>query len=72
MEELLVCYRPTRSLHSVDKGHLVQPNNIITLKPMVPHAAPKIGNSMPVSLRACCELSAFKSKIKTFLFKHAF
>ena len=26
MEELLVCYRPTRSLHSVDKGHLVQPN----------------------------------------------
>ena len=37
-----------------------------------PHAAPKIWNSMPVSLRTCCELSVFKSKIKTFLFKSAF
>ena len=36
------------------------------------HAAPKIWNSMRVSLRTCCELSAFKSNIKTLLFKRAF
>ena len=36
------------------------------------HAAPKIWNSMPISLRTYCELGAFKSKIKTFLFKRAF
>ena len=33
---------------------------------------PKVWNSMLISLRTCCELKAFKSKIKTFLFKRAF
>ena len=74
MEELLVCYRPTRTLRSVDKGHLVQPNyNLKTYGYRAfSHAAPKMWNFMPVSLRTSCELSAFKFKIKTFLFKHAF
>ena len=64
MEELLVCYQPTRTLRSADKGQLVQLNyNLKTYGYRAfSHAAPKIWNSMPVSLRTCCELNAFKSK----------
>ena len=67
-------YRPTRTMHSVDKGHLVQANSNRKTYGYgaFSHAPPKIWNSMPVSLRTCCELSAFRSKIKTSLFKHAF
>ena len=74
MEELLVRYRPTRTLRCADKGLLVQTKyNLKTYGYRAfSHAAPKIWNSMPVSLRTCCELSAFKSKIKTFLSKRAF
>ena len=74
MEELLVLYRPSRTLRSANKGLLVQPK--YNLKPIVRelfHAAPKIWNSMPVTLRTCSELSAsVQIKIKTFLFKRAF
>ena len=70
----LMMYRPTRTMRSVDKGHLVQADyNLKTYGYRAfSHVAPKIWNSMPVSLHTCCELSAFKSKIKTFLFKHTF
>ena len=72
MEELLVRHRPTRTLRSADKGLLVQ---FTTLNPMFTELFQtqlKIWNSMPVSIRTCCELGSFKSKIKTFLFKRAF
>ena len=74
MEELLVRYRPTRTLRSADKGLLVQTKyNLKTYGYRAfSHAASKIWNSLPVSIRARCELAAFKSKIKTFLFKRAF
>ena len=74
MEELLVRYRPTRTLRSAAKGLLVQPNyNLKTYGYRAfSYAAPKVWNSMLMSLRTCCELKAFKSKIKTFLFKRAF
>ena len=74
MEEPLVRYGPTRTLRSADKGLLVQTKYNLKLYVYrdFSHAAPKIWNSLPVSIRACCELGAFKSKIKTFLFKRAF
>ena len=74
MEELLVRYRPTRALRSADKGLLVQTKyNLKTYGYRAfSHAAPKIWNSMQVSLCTCCELGALKSTIKTFLFKRAF
>ena len=74
MEELLVRYRPTRTLRSADKGRLVQTKYKLQIYGYraFSRAAPKIWNSLPVSIRACCELDVFKSKIKTFLFKRAF
>ena len=73
VEELLVDYSPKRTLCSADKGLLLQPkHNLKTYGySAFSQGAPKIWNSMPVTLRTCCELSAFKSKIKTFLFKLA-
>ena len=62
MEELLVRYRPKRTLRSADKGLLVQTieYNLKTYGYRAfSHAAPKIWNSMPVSIRTCCELGAF-------------
>ena len=58
----LMMYRPTRTMRSVDKGHLVQADyNLKTYGYRAfSHVAPKIWNSMPVSLHTCCELSAFK------------
>ena len=75
MEELLVRYRSTRTLRSADKGLLVQTTkyNLKTYDYRAfSHATAKIWNSIPVSKRTCCELGAFKSKIKTLLFKRAF
>ena len=74
MEELLVRYTPTRILRCADKGLLEQSKYKLKTYGYraFSQAAPKIWNSLPVSIRACCELGAFKSKIKTFLFKRAF
>ena len=74
MEELLVRYRQTRTLRSADKGLLVQTKYKLKTYGYraFSQAVPKIWNSLPVSIRACFELDAFKSKIKTFLFKRAF
>ena len=76
MEELLVRYRPTRTLRSSDKRLPVQTKyNLKTYGYRAfSHAAPEIWNStiMLVSIRTCCELGAFKSKIKTLPFKTAF
>ena len=73
MEELLVRYRPTRTLRSADKGVLVQTKyNLKTYGYRAfshAQAAHKIWNSMPFSIGASRELGAFKSKIKTFLLK---
>ena len=68
MEGLLVDYSPMRTLRSADKRLLVQPkHNLKTYGySAFSQAAPKIWNSMPVSLRTCCELSAFESKSKHF------
>ena len=64
MEELLVRYRPTRPLRSADKGLLVQTKyNLKTYDYRAfSRAASKIWNSLPVSICACCELGASKSK----------
>ena len=65
MEVLLVHYRPTGTLCSAD----------ITLKPVVTELFHTQLLRYGIPCRpgyACCELSAFKSKIKTFLFKGAF
>ena len=75
MEEPLVPYRPTRTLRSADKGLLVETKYNLKLYICLQRfftSSSKIWNSLPVSIRACCELGAFKSKIKTFLFKRAF
>ena len=64
IEELFVRYRPTKTLPSADKGLLVQTKYNLKAYGFraFSQAAAKIWNPMPVSLRICCELSAFKSK----------
>ena len=67
-EELLIRYSRTRTLRSANKGLLVQPKcNLKTYDYRAfLHAAPKIWNSMPASLRTCCELNASDPKNQTF------
>ena len=73
MEVLLVHYRPTGTLCSADRGLLVQPKyNLKTCGTELFHTQ-LLRYGIPCQPGyACCELSAFKSKIKTFLFKGAF
>ena len=55
MEELLVRYRPTKTLRSADEGLLVQTKYNLKAYGFraFSQAAPKIWNSLPVSIRAC-------------------
>ena len=56
MEELLVRYRPTRTLRSTDKGLSVKTKYKLKTYGYraFSQASPKIWNSLPVSIRACC------------------
>ena len=75
MEELLVRYRPTRTLRSADKGRLVQTKYKLQTHGYraFSQAAPKIWNSLPVSMYTRM-LRAGRSQIKNqnIFFKRAF
>ena len=74
LSDLLVLYHPTRSLRSANKSLLVQPR--FKLKTYGLRAfsiiAPRLWNALPLELRTCTSLDAFKSKLKTHLFKNTF
>ena len=72
--DLLVPYQPSRTLRSADNHLLCVPRS--RLATYGDHAfsiaAPKLWNSLPVHLRNCENLAAFKSQLKTYLFKDAY
>ena len=62
---------PSRNdLRRNDKGILLSTPKHITKVTMA--AAPRLWNSLPVSIRSACTKSDFKQKLKTFLFSKAF
>ena len=68
--ELLTPYRPPRTLRSSQENLLVVPKS--KLKTYGDRsfcaAAPKAWNNLPISIRSCQTLGAFKSSLKTYLF----
>ena len=72
--DMLTPYAPSRSLRSSNQ-HLLKEKHA-RLKRMGDRAfqvvAPKVWNSLPEGLRKCDELEAFKSGLKTHLFRQAF
>ena len=74
IQDLVAYYQPSRILRS---SHLLllNPTNF-HLKTYGSRAfavsAPELWNSLPVSIRSCDNLSSFKSKLKTHLFKKTY
>ena len=74
LSDLLIHYRPSRTLRSSDKELLVQPR--CHLKTYGERAfsfiAPKLWNTLPLSIKRCNSADSFKSTLKTYLFRNYF
>ena len=71
---LLSMYEPPRSLRSQDKNLLIVPK-VKTVQygsKSFAYAGAMTWNSLPQSLRDCCDFETFRSNLKTHLFKIAF
>ncbi|XP_066540663.1 uncharacterized protein [Hoplias malabaricus] len=71
LTELLISYRPSRTLRSQDAHLLFVPRikkNTAGGRAFS-HKAPQLWNSLPVTVRGSDTLSIFKSRLKTYLFK---
>ena len=73
LEELLEQYTPNRSLRS-SSHHLLQEKRARTTLGDRAFSiyAPILWNKLPETLKVLPTLNAFKAKLKTHLFKHAF
>ena len=73
IQDLIILYLPSRSLRSSSTLSLLNPVSL-DLKTYGPRAfhvsAPKIWNKLPDDIRSCENLSLFKHKLKTYLFKN--
>ena len=69
LSDLLIHYRPSRTLRSSDKELVVQPR--CHLKTYGERAfsfiAPKLWNALPLSIKRCNSAESFKSTLKTYL-----
>ena len=74
ISELLVPYKPSRTLRSQDQCLLCLPSGKTTKlgNRSFQKAAPSLWNKLPLALRKLTNLNAFKSQLKTFLFKQAY
>ena len=71
LSDLITNYVPPRQLRSSDMNLLVQPRvNTATANRAFSVAAPRIWNSLLMSVRATPTLNAFVSSLKTFLFSN--
>ncbi len=74
IHDILHAHSPGRSLRSSDQDLLTIPRT--RLKTRGDHAfcvvAPRLGNSLPLSLRTMCSVESFKKHLKTSLFGQAF
>uniref|UniRef100_A0A669CLJ3 Reverse transcriptase domain-containing protein n=1 Tax=Oreochromis niloticus TaxID=8128 RepID=A0A669CLJ3_ORENI len=74
ISELLHPYIPSRSLRSCDQGLLAVQHTRLKTKgdKAFVTVAPRLWNSLPLSLRSADSVVAFKKQLKTHLFKLAF
>ena len=74
MTDLLSRYQPTRPLRSSDALLLTAPQSRLTSfgDRAFQHAAPRLWNGLPITLRSANNLNRFKKALKTFLFKDAY
>ena len=72
--DMLVSYNPGRSLRSGNKLLLTEPTtNLVTYGDRsFSCAAPRLWNSIPVTMRQLSSTDNFKRSLKTYLFKEAF
>ena len=74
LTDLLIRYQPLRKLRSSDKELLVQPR--CHLKTYGERAfsfiAPKLWNTLTLSIKRCKSIESFKSTLKTYLFENFF
>ena len=74
LSDLLIHYRTSRTLRSSDKELLVQ--TLCHLKTYGERAfsfiAPKLWNTLPLSIKRCNSAESFKSTLKTYLFRNYF
>jgi len=74
ISELLDSYSPQRSLRSSSKLLLIVPKTCLKTKGDRSFSlyAPKLWNTLPLSIRASTTLNIFKTLIKTYLFAQAY
>lgn len=74
LSELLVPYKPSRSLRSEGDNLLLEQsvNTVRFGERTFKYCAPKLWNSLPQYMRVCDNLESFKSNLKTILFKEAY
>uniref|UniRef100_A0A669EE25 Reverse transcriptase domain-containing protein n=1 Tax=Oreochromis niloticus TaxID=8128 RepID=A0A669EE25_ORENI len=74
LSDLLLSYHPSKSLRSCDQGLLVVPHTRLKTKGdrAFVSVAPRLWNSLPLSLRSVDSVMSFKKQLKTYLFKLAF
>ena len=74
ISDLLVPYRPTRTLRSAGKGLLTIPESRLASKGDRSFSvlAPKLWNELPEELRLADSVTHFKSLLKTHLYRKAF
>ena len=74
LSDLLIHYRPLRTLRLSDEELLVQPR--CHLKTYGERAfsfiAPKLWNTLPLSIKRCTSAESFMSTLKTYLFRNYF
>ena len=71
---LISPYKPSRSLRSSKANLLNEPRFNVNYYGgrAFSVCSPKLWNKLPTTIRACVDLSEFKSKLKTHLFKIAY
>ena len=74
LSELVKPYVPPRSLRSKSSNLLTRGSFKLKSygKRAFSNAAPELWNSIPSDIRQCLDISCFKRKLKTFLFKKAY
>ena len=71
ISELLISYKPSRSLRSADAGYFIVPRIRLETygKRSFSFAGPTVWNALPSQLRDAATLSTFRSGLKTHLFR---
>ena len=72
ISQLLTPYVPTRTLRSSDKLLKIPKTFSSYGDRAFSSCAPKLWNSLPMDIRSCVSINAFKNRLKTYLFQTAY